>query len=96
MNMKQESTVYLPHVPLCIYFPYSLVSVDVSFFIQSTVSHFLSLAADPGSTLGNVGKEKTGDGAISVVLVGGSYHMAAAPLCRLPLRSLHRRYCRSA
>lgn len=23
-------------------------------------------------------------------LVGGGYHMAAAPLCRVPLRSLHR------
>lgn len=90
MNRKQESRVYLPHVPLCIYFPYSLVSVDTSFFIQSTVSHFLSLATDPGITWGNVGKGKTGDGAIGV-LVGGGYHMAAAPLCRLPLRSLHRR-----
>lgn len=94
--MKQESRVYLPHLPLCIYFPYSLVSVDASFLIQSTVSHFLSVAADPGSTLGNVGKEKTGDGAIGVVLVGGGYHMAAASLCRLPLSSLHRRYSRSA
>lgn len=72
----------------------SLVSVDTSFFIQSTVSHFLSLATDPGSTFGNVGKEKTGDGAIGVVIVGGGYHIATAPLCSLPLRSLHRRYCR--
>lgn len=98
MNLKKESRVYLPPVSLCIYFPYfiSLVSVDASFFIQSTVSHFLSLATDLGSTLGNVGKEKTGDGAIGIVHVGGGYHMAAAPLSRLSLRSLPRRYCRSA
>lgn len=51
--------------------------MDTSLYTQSTVSHFLSLATDPGIMLG---KEKTGDGAIGVDLVGGGYCMAADPL----------------
>lgn len=53
------------------------LSVDTSLYTQSTVSHFLSLARDPGIILG---KEKTGDGAIGVDLVGGGYCIAADPL----------------
>lgn len=44
---------------------------------QSTVSHFLSLAADPGIMLGT---EKTGNRDIDIELVGGGYCLAADPL----------------
>lgn len=44
---------------------------------QSTVSHFLSLAADPGIMLGT---EKTGNRHIDIELVGGGYCLAADPL----------------
>lgn len=70
------------------------LSVNSSSHTQSTVSHFLSLATDPGMMLG---MEKTGDGAIGVELAGGGYCLAADPLCRLTsLRSLPRRCCISA
>lgn len=52
------------------------LSVDTSLYTQSTFSHFISLATDPGIMLS---KQKTGYRTIGVGLIGGGYSMAADP-----------------